>query len=68
MAIEKGPIYTALFANLGIAATRFVAADMTGSSAMISEGIQREPNLELRRTERGAGAGWVFALHRAQGI
>lgn len=39
MAVEKGPIYTALFANLGIAVTKFVAASMTGSSAMISEGI-----------------------------
>jgi cation diffusion facilitator family transporter len=32
-------IYGAMFANLAIAATKFVAAGLTGSSAMISEGI-----------------------------
>lgn len=39
MASSKTPLYTALAANLGIAATKFVAASITGSSAMISEGI-----------------------------
>ncbi|WP_080055884.1 cation diffusion facilitator family transporter [Spirosoma aerolatum] len=39
MASSKTPLYTALAANLGIAATKFVAAGVTGSSAMISEGI-----------------------------
>lgn len=39
MASSKTPLYTALAANLGIAATKFIAASVTGSSAMISEGI-----------------------------
>lgn len=39
MASSKTPLYTALAANLGIAATKFVAASITGSSAMVSEGI-----------------------------
>jgi len=39
MAASKVPIYTALFANLAIAITKFIAASVTGSSAMISEGI-----------------------------
>ena len=39
MASSKTALYTALTANLGIAATKFVAASITGSSAMISEGI-----------------------------
>ncbi|WP_242919954.1 cation diffusion facilitator family transporter [Pontibacter liquoris] len=39
MAASKVPIYTALIANLAIAITKFVAASVTGSSAMISEGI-----------------------------
>src|SRR5690348_2406329 len=39
MADSKLPIYSALIANFLIAATKFVAALITGSSAMISEGI-----------------------------
>lgn len=39
MASSKPAIYSALFANLLIAITKFVAAALTNSSAMISEGI-----------------------------
>jgi cation diffusion facilitator family transporter len=39
MAASKLPIYAALGANLAIAIAKFVAAIVTGSSAMISEGI-----------------------------
>ncbi len=39
MASSKLPIYSALVANVAIAVTKFIAAAITGSSAMISEGI-----------------------------
>lgn len=39
MSASKTPIYSALAANIAIAITKFVAAGITGSSAMISEGI-----------------------------
>jgi cation diffusion facilitator family transporter len=39
MPASKTPIYTALIANLLIAATKLAAAGFTGSSAMASEGI-----------------------------
>lgn len=39
MSSSKTALYTALAANVGIATTKFIAAGITGSSAMISEGI-----------------------------
>jgi divalent metal cation (Fe/Co/Zn/Cd) transporter len=38
-ASSKWPIYGAIAANMAIAVSNFIAASITGSSAMISEGI-----------------------------
>jgi len=40
MPASKTPVYTALAANLAIAIVKLIAAALTGSSAMTSEGIQ----------------------------
>src|SRR6476661_8805313 len=39
MESSKFPVYSALIADLAIAVSKFIAAAITGSSAMISEGI-----------------------------
>jgi len=39
MPVSKTPVYTALAANIAISATKLIAAFITGSSAMASEGI-----------------------------
>jgi cation diffusion facilitator family transporter len=39
VASSKIAVYSALFANIAIAVTKFIAAGITGSSAMLSEGI-----------------------------
>ena len=39
MASKNIAVYSALFANLAIAVVKFIAAGVTGSSAMVSEGI-----------------------------
>lgn len=62
MPASKTPIYTALLANLVIAASKLVAAGFTGSSAMASEGIHSLVDtsnevlllLGMRRSQRPA--------------
>ncbi len=39
MAASKLPIYAAIAANIAIAVTKFIVAAITGSSAMLSEGV-----------------------------
>src|ERR1700712_3008749 len=39
MASSRFPVYAAIAANVAIAVTKFVVAGITGSSAMLSEGV-----------------------------
>jgi cation diffusion facilitator family transporter len=61
---SAGAVVAALFANLGIAAAKFAAAFLTGSSAMLSEGIHSLVDtsnegvliIGVRRSRRGPDA------------
>jgi cation diffusion facilitator family transporter len=72
MASSKTAIYTALGANLVIALTKFIAAGVTGSSAMVSEGIHSLVDtlnevlllLGLKRSQKPADAKRPFGYGR----
>src|SRR5678815_676744 len=62
MAESKIAVYGAIVANLAIAVTKFIAASISGSSAMLSEGIHSIVDMGngalllvgMRRSERQA--------------
>jgi cation diffusion facilitator family transporter len=68
MADSKLAIYGSLAANIGIAVVKFIAASVTGSSAMVSEGIHSAVDsgnsllllLGMKRSTRPPDAGHPF--------
>jgi cation diffusion facilitator family transporter len=58
-ASSKFAIYAAIGANLAIAIMKFVAAALTGSSAMVSEGIHS-------LVDTGNGGLLLFGIHKSK--
>ncbi|MEM9984244.1 MAG: cation diffusion facilitator family transporter [Bacteroidota bacterium] len=56
---SKGPIYAAMAANFAIAISKFIAAGISGSSAMLSEGIHS-------LVDTGNGALLLYGIRRSK--
>lgn len=56
---SKGPIYAAIAANTAIAISKFIAAGISGSSAMLSEGIHS-------LVDTGNGMLLLYGIHRSK--
>jgi len=56
---SKGPIYAAIAANTAIAISKFIAAGISGSSAMLSEGIHS-------LVDTGNGALLLYGIRRSK--